>query len=381
MALESMATPLGMKPGPSRPGVPAAWRRWLIVAFGALVALLVALTVLRIRTAPREIGTIAVIERVEVAPRAPVAPPAASGEARNSAAEVEANSGVKIVRQNGGTPGGGLVIKVPDAPPAASGADARYVEKSQFGLLPRIADDGTPPRVAFAQPFAKPTKPMIAIVLTGVGIGQRGTTDAITKLPGEVTLAFAPYGRDLEAQVTRARRDGHEVLLQVPMEPFDYPESDPGPHTLRASAPARENIERLHWLMARFPGYVGLMNFMGSRLMSENGTFGTILEEVNRRGLLFLDDGTAKPSRTNALGGKLGLPVIVADKVADPARAISLETQLAEIEDLARKSGSAVITIPALPANIERIANWQRGLAERGLVLAPVSAIITHAAR
>ncbi len=74
----------------------------------------------------------------------------------------------------------------------------------------------------------------------------------ITRLPGEFTLAFAPYGRDLEAQVMRARRDGHEILLQVPMEPFDFPDSDPGPHTLRASGAAKDNIERLHWLMTRF---------------------------------------------------------------------------------------------------------------------------------
>ena len=32
--------------------------------------------------------------------------------------------------------------------------------------------------------------------------------------------------------VARAREAGHEVLLEVPMEPFDYPDNDPGPQTL-----------------------------------------------------------------------------------------------------------------------------------------------------
>jgi polysaccharide deacetylase 2 family uncharacterized protein YibQ len=222
---------------------------------------------------------------------------------------------------------------------------------------------------------------MIGVVMTGVGIGARGTADAISRLPGAVTLAFAPYGRDLETQVARARREGHEILLQVPMEPQDYPESDPGPHTLRASAPARENMERLHWLMSRFPGYVGLMNFMGGRLMGEPGTYGTLLEEINRRGLMFLDDGTAAGSRTAELGGKLGLPVLVADKTAEAGASATLEAQLAEIEEIARRRGSAIITVPALPANVERIAAWQRGLAERGLALAPVSIIIAHGSR
>jgi hypothetical protein len=52
------------------------------------------------------------------------------------------------------------------------------------------------------------------------------------------------------------------------------------------------------------------------------------------------------------------------------------EESRAQVEEIARKSGSAVISVPALPANIERIAAWQRDLAGRGLVLAPLSAII-----
>lgn len=380
MALESMATPLGMRPGSSRPGVPRAWRRGLVVAFGLCVTLLVALSVMRARGNGPEPGVVAIIQRVEAPGDAQQAAPAQ--QQRSGVAEIEAGSGVRIVRQNGGNAPGGVVITVPDGAPAApSSIEARVSERTQLGLLPRIADDGTPPRIAFQHPFAKPSKPMIAIVMTGVGIGARGTAEAIAKLPGEVTLAFAPYGRDLDVQVARARREGHEILLQVPMEPNDYPESDPGPHTLRASAPARENMERLHWLMARFTGYVGLMNFMGSRLMREAGTYGTLLDEINRRGLLFLDDGSAPGSQTRALGNRTGLPVITADRVAESGTTTSLEALLRDAEAIALKNGSAVVTIPALPANVERIAAWRQGLSARGLVLAPVSAIIAHAAR
>ncbi len=388
MALESMATPLGVRPGPSRPGVPAAWRHGLVAAFGLCVVVLVAAGILRGREPRREPGVVAIIERVKPAQLpAPSTHSQAPAGPRSPAAEIEAGSGVRIVRQNGGVPPGGVVIKVPEAraPEAgrvtASIVDPRVSERTHLGALPRIADDGTPPRLAYAQPFARPDRPMIGVVMTGVGIGARGTADAISRLPGAVTLAFAPYGRDLETQVARARREGHEILLQVPMEPQDYPESDPGPHTLRASAPARENIERLHWLMSRFPGYVGLMNFMGGRLMGEPGTYGTLLEEINRRGLMFLDDGTAAGSRTAELGGKLGLPVLVADKAVEAGAAATLDAQLAEIEQIARRRGSAIITVPALPANVERIAAWQRGLAERGLALAPISIIIAHGSR
>ncbi|HRE19903.1 MAG TPA: divergent polysaccharide deacetylase family protein, partial [Rhabdaerophilum sp.] len=210
-----------------------------------------------------ERGVVAVIQRVD-APPAPRKDGAATIErdstlpGRSDIASAEAESGVKVIRQNGGQVPGGVVIKVPDSGNRGSalGADPRVSEGSAAGILPRIGEGGITPRAVYAAPFTAGPEPKIAIVLTGVGIGAQGTTDAISKLPGEVTLAFAPYGRDLPNQVARARRDGHEILLQVPMEPRDYPDSDPGPHTLRANAEARTNIERLHWLMSRFPGYI-----------------------------------------------------------------------------------------------------------------------------
>ena len=48
------------------------------------------------------------------------------------------------------------------------------------------------------------------------------------------------------------------------MEPFDYPDNDPGPQTLLTSLEASQNIDRLHWLMSRFQGYVGIANHMGA---------------------------------------------------------------------------------------------------------------------
>ena len=392
MAFEGMATPLGMKPGHSQRGVPSSWRWGLLALLLVCVVVMGFLSGLRFNRKSTETGVVAVIERMAAGNGAMIergdatVPEKAAGNnpltmPRSGAAEVEANSGVNVVRQNGGTVPGGMVIKVPDQAERPVSADARVGERSALGILPRISDSGLLPRQIYARPFLATGKPMIGIVMTGVGIGARGTTDAITKLPGEVTLAFAPYGRDLENQVSRARRDGHEVMLQVPMEPQDYPESDPGPHTLKVAASSRENIERLHWLMSRFSGYVGLTNFMGSKLMGETGPYGGLLEEMNRRGLLFLDDGTSVRSKTLDLGKKIGLPVRIADRIAETGGTKSLDVLLQEVEDLARKNGSAILSVPALSGNIDKIAAWERDLATRGVVLAPVSTIIGRPAR
>jgi uncharacterized protein len=317
-------------------------------------------------------GAVAVIERAsEVIVARPSTP--LESEAGKSRSDSQQGKATRTV-----LPGGGLVIKVPEAvgPALEPIYDNRVGERTDQGILPVVSASGHKAYKLYSRPFPATSKPVIAIVMTGVGISPRGTEAAVRKLPPEVTLAFAPYGRDLEASVNAARGEGHEILLQVPMEPQDYPQSDPGPHTLRAGEARNENVARLRWLMSRFPGYVGVTNFMGSRVMRDAQAYGPLLEEINRRGLLFLDDGTIQGALTTSLGKPMNLPAITADSVMETGGRKSLDQILAESEQTARTKGRAVMTVPALPANIDRIAAYSKEAKERGLVLAPISAII-----
>ena len=121
-----------------------------------------------------------------------------------------------------------------------AGIDPRLLEKSRYGMIPVVADGLKPFTVYAAEADrAKAAKmPVVAIVVGGLGVGAAKTTDAIMKLPPAVTLAFTPYGSDPGKLAERARAQRHEILLQVPMEPFDYPDNDPGPQTLLTDAGA-----------------------------------------------------------------------------------------------------------------------------------------------
>ncbi len=377
MAFDGMVTPLGVKPEP-RPEVETfPWRQGVVVFFSVTGAVLLGALAFG-GGKDRSAAVVAQIERVSSAGLAPSPePPAAAVKPAGVSPEAPA------APERHNTPGGGLVIKVPDkfpnsAPAPSDGLrhDAKVGERSDQGGLPVVGASEQRAYKLYARPFAATDRPKIAIVMTGVGVNARGTEITIRKLPGEVTLAFAPYGRDIETQVDDARLKGHEILLQVPMEPQDYPQSDPGPHTLRAADDKGENMARLRWLMSRFSGYVGITNFMGARLMRDAESYGALLSEFDRRGLLFLDDGSNDGALTKSIAQHLQLVSATADRVADNTGRVSLEQQLKDIEEIARKRGHAVITIPALPANIERVAAFVRGLAGRGVVLAPISAIM-----
>jgi uncharacterized protein len=259
--------------------------------------------------------------------------------------------------------------------------EERLTEPSRHGPLPKISQDGVRPADAFAQPVknnpADPDAPRIAIVIGGLGIGATNTSDAIKRLPGPVTFAFLPYGPDIERQITLARGGGHEVLLQVPMEPFDYPDNDPGPQTLLTSLDASQNVDRLQSLMARVRGYVGVANFMGSRFSASEQALAPVLREIARRGLIYFDDGSAPRSLAGQIAGGSSLPFAKSDLAIDTVPSASeIDRALGRLEALARERGTAVGMANALPITIDRIARWAKAAEARGMQLVPITAVV-----
>src|SRR5690606_12457540 len=131
---------------------------------------------------------------------------------------------------------------------------------------------------------------------TGLGINTTGSVEAARSLPGPITLAFAPYGKDLAATTAAARAAGHELFLEVPLEPFDYPDNDPGPDTLLTGQAPRDNMNKLFSVMGTFGGYAGLINNMGARFTASGADFGPMMEELGARGLGYVDDGSSNRS-------------------------------------------------------------------------------------
>jgi uncharacterized protein len=175
--------------------------------------------------------------------------------------------------------------------------------------------------------------------------------------------------------VGRARAGGHEVMLQIPMEPFDFPENDPGPHTLTVNAGEAENREKLNWVMGRFSGYTGIVNFMGARLTADEAALRPIIGEIGARGLAILDDGTSSRSLVRRVAEAANVPSARAGLVVDAVpRADGIDAMLARLEEQAVREGFAIGTASALPVSIDRIARWAAEAERRGIQLVPVSA-------
>jgi uncharacterized protein len=311
-------------------------------------------------------------------PRQDAADDKATAAASRDRSSGGAGAGEQIVTIIDGKSGARQEVKIPAA--ATQQADDALVEMTRNGPIPRIGAAGARAAAAYAQPVEiKGERPQLAIVITGLGVSTNITDQAIGKLPAPITLAFAPYGGDLADAAAKARSLGHELLLQVPMEPLDYPDNDPGPQTLVTSLTPEQNIDRMQWAMGRFRGYVGIANQMGARFTASEMSFAPILREISKRGLIYVDDGSSPRSLAGQIAGGNGLPFAKANLSLDAVpSAGEIDRALARLEALARENGVAVGTATALPVSIDRISRWAKTVESRGFALVPITAAATR---
>lgn len=263
------------------------------------------------------------------------------------------------------------------APPAFDGAGlpvapiAGFYAPGPGGPLPIIAQDGRTPAQVYARPFKSNGRPKVALVIGGLGLNARATRQAIETLRPEVTLSFVVYAEGLQGWIDMARARGHEVLLETPMEPVDYPDNDPGPYTLMADGQPPETVKKLEWILSRATGYFGLTNYLGSRFLAVDTAYNAFASSVKGRGLAFIDDGSA--ARRGGGMARATAERVIDDKLSGPA----IDSQLAALEAGALQRGQAMGSGFAYPVTLEKVASWANEVEQRGYQLAPASALTT----
>jgi hypothetical protein len=235
-----------------------------------------------------------------------------------------------------------------------------------------------PPWRQFAASHAATAdRPMIAVIIDDMGLDRRRSARAMA-LPSPLTLSFLTYAIGLRGQTAEARHKGHELLVHVPMEAEDG-DAYAGPKVIATDLPPDEMMRRLEWAFGRFDGYVGINNHMGSRFTADPAGMSLVLAEVKRRGLLFVDSRTTARTVAPKLAKQLAVPFTERHVfLDDDPGAASVRRQLAELERVAAKQGYGVAIGHPRDATLEALEKWLPGLAARGFVLVPVSAIVRH---
>ena len=306
---------------------------------------------------------------------APVAAPKPEAPAKTGGPQI-----IHVQTEEGDGPPKAIVIRDPSTLgqnlKIAHIPDKALVEASETGPLPVRAADGRRPFDVYARPWSGARGARVAIVIGGLSVSQTGTQAAIAKLPAEVTLAFAPQGNSIGRWMQAARQSGHEIVMQVPLEPFDYPKINPGRNTLTVAASADENLKNLRWALSRTTNYTGVMNYMGARFSADAAAMEPFMAELGKRGLAYIDDGSSARSLAPDLALKDGVPFVSGDTAIDAVQDRgAILKKLDGLEATARAKGFAVGIGSAFDVTVDTVASWVVEAKKRGIEIVPISAV------
>ncbi len=324
------------------------------------------------------------------APLVAQAPPAATAPAEAAPAATAAPATGTAAPAAAGAEAGAAPVAAPEPSPILEAAyrsaqpgrpipavDPALVETGPHGRLPRVGPDGRTAIRTYGRPFDRQDqRPRIGLVIGGLGMNAAVTEEAIRRLPGTVTLAFSPYAPRVERLLDQARAKGMEVLLALPLEPTGYPLNNPGDRALLTGLGPSENNDRLLWALSRFTGYAGAIGALGpmrgERYAQLGEAMGALQATLHARGLLYVDPRPGAVRGPERAWGR-GVDLVV----DEPATRSEIERKLAALEALARERGTALgYAGEASPVLVDRVAAWAGSLEARGLVLAPVTAML-----
>jgi uncharacterized protein len=228
----------------------------------------------------------------------------------------------------------------------------------------------------YAVPAVAPAgRPLIAIVIDDVGVNRRNAP-RVAELPAPVTIAYMTYADNLQKLSAEAHARGHELMLHFPMEPLDR-SVDSGSNALLTGLSESELRRRLTWGLDRFEGYVGINNHMGSRFTSWQPGMELVMEELRRRGLLFVDSRTIAESVGGRTAERYAVPHANRDVFLDNEQESgAVHEQLAKLEQVAQERGTAIGIGHPHDGTIAALADWLPTLQAKGFALVPVSAIV-----
>lgn len=216
------------------------------------------------------------------------------------------------------------------------------------------------------------SKPKISLVLTGLGLNNQETASAITDLPPEISLAFLPYTRDIEQQLTLSKQNGHENLILIPMEPMSFPDDDPGPGLLLTGMTAHELRVRFAKLLGESKTFVGIVNSQGSRFIASSGDVQVLFSDIKKRKLIFVEQPSTFRSSADKLAQDNKIPFIKQSCIIDLSDESSSDKWYA-IANTAKQKGYVSVSVKMQPGSVELIKNISEAMVKDGIELVPVT--------
>lgn len=184
----------------------------------------------------------------------------------------------------------------------------------------------------------------------------------VLALPGPVTLAIMPDTPHATDFARQGHKAGKTVILHMPMDPAT------GPYAWHPGTPIAELSRRLDLALSKVPYAAGLNNHMGSRMTAQREPMAWLMNELQRRHLIFVDSRTSAATVAAAEAQAISLAQVSRDVFLDDLRTTeAIATQLRLGVEMARRNGSAVLIGHPYPETLEVLEREMPRLASQGI--------------
>ena len=275
---------------------------------------------------------------------------------------------------------------VVDMPPHILTQEIKIASRTPKALnIPEIKTPKTLPKtVKASEPLWKKNavktivpedKARVVVIIDDVGMNSSAAKE-LAAMKAPLTLAFLPYAQHVDKLAAVAKKNGHELMIHMPMEPMN-PDIDTGPIVLRTDDSPAEFDKMLNKAMSSFTGYVGLNNHMGSRLTQDKSAMRHLMKRLNEDGLLFVDSRTIAGSVAEETAIEFGVPNTARDVFLDDDPSIeAVRKSLKKGERIASKYGTVIMIGHPKKNTITALKEWLPTLTEKDMVLVPITNVI-----
>lgn len=238
--------------------------------------------------------------------------------------------------------------------------------------LPPVEPQPVPP-VREALPD---TSPRVAIVIDDMGVDINKLRELV-KIDRSITVAVMPHQRYSAETAREAHDNGVDVLLHLPMEPWDIKTNNPGKGALLVGMTAEQVRAQVEQDLLTVPYTIGINNHMGSRFTEDEPLMRDVLEVVKQRDLFFLDSRTTSKSVALKLARELGVRNADRNVFLDNTRDVQyIKGQLSELVSMARKRGKAIAIGHPYPETIQALKESVPELEEKGVRVVRLSELV-----
>lgn len=219
-----------------------------------------------------------------------------------------------------------------------------------------------------------PIQPKIVLIINNLGLNQNSTEKAVS-MPAGFTMGFSPYSSRISEYASLARKNNHDILINLPLEPSNI-NDDAGPYALLLDLSEGENKRRLETVISLIDKVDGIYTLDEENFTTSLKSLNILNNNILKKNILFVychrehDTSFSQYSKTEKM------PLLINDLIIDKKPTVEdINSSLEELEKLAIKNSYAIGVANGYPITLNILEQWVINLANKNIRLVPVTEV------